>query len=409
MVWHFYGTTAAAMGLGEDHFIEVNSRPSHVWHECLRRLRAEHGVESRIFLLSESRRWRTREQEGLRWELAPATLGPLHGKRPWRGLLGHFEYQFSPAFLRELRRAPPGLFVFNGHLPTPFARQAAALLVERRIPYVARIAGTLRHLSPRGFLEVPGVPPTLAGRLARAVRAGEFKAILGNAAAVLPVTRADRDRLIAVGLAEPERIHVIPSGVSPSYFHRDDAQARDPYPALCFAGRLSDDKGLLDAVRCLAAVRQRFPQARLHAAGKWLSESYEREVRDFLAVAGLGSAVDFHGYLAPEALGDLFRRCHLMLFPTRHEGLGRAALEAMMCGVPVAAVAGTGGPDTLIQDGHNGILAAREELPARVARALEDRTALPAMAAAAAAGAAAEYSFDAMYARVRELYLRLLG
>jgi len=409
MVWHFYGTTAACMGLDEETFIEVNSRPSHSWNECLRRLRAEHSVDSRIFLLSESRRWRTLEREALCWDLAPATWGSLHARRPWSRWLGRSEYQSSMAFLGELRRRPPDLFVFYGNLPTPFARWTASILARRHIPYVATLHGTLLDLPPRGSRRSGGESPTLAGRLLRSLRSGELAFVFRHAAAVLPLTRADRDRIVAAGLADPERIHVLPSGISSLYFHRREAEPKDPYPALCFAGRLSEAKGLLDAVRCVEAVRRRFPQARLHVAGQWLADGYEREVRQFIAGKGLEDAVAFHGYLHPEDLGRLFRRCHLMLFPTRHEGLGRVALEGMLCGLPVAAVAGAGGPDELIRDGRNGLLTAREELPDRVVRCLEDPVALQAMAEQAAAGTASEYSFERMYAKVEELYLKLLG
>ena len=141
VVWHFYGRTVAGLGLGEDEFIAANSSPAHGWHECLRRLRAEHGVESRIILLSEARHRRTVEREGLLWDLVPVTLGALHARRPWRGLLGRPEYQFSMEFERALRRDPPDLFVFYGNLPTPFARRLASLLVRRGVPYVATVHG----------------------------------------------------------------------------------------------------------------------------------------------------------------------------------------------------------------------------------------------------------------------------
>jgi glycosyltransferase involved in cell wall biosynthesis len=400
--------TTRCMGLDEDAFVEANSRSAHAWHECLRRLRAECAVDGLIVLLTEGRP-RSLERAGLCWRFVPATWAALHRARPWRRLFGRAEYQFSLALLDLLRREPPDLFVFYGNLPTPFARWIAARLVKRGIPYVAMIHGRLGPLALRG----PGRPGegtgTLAGRLAGSLRTRELEFLFGHAAAVLPLTDGDRDRIVAAGMARPERVSVLPPGIAPLPFHPDPAEPKDPWPALCFAGRLSEAKGFLDALDCLAGLRRRFPQARLHAAGQWLDRGYEALVHRFLTERGLDDAVTFHGYLAPEDLARLYRQCHLMLFPSRSEGLPRAALEAMMSGLPVAAIAGTGGLDEVIADGHDGILTSRDRLADRVLGCLEDPTALAAMGERAVARVAQRYSFETMYAQARALYLGLLG
>ncbi|MGH2845281.1 MAG: glycosyltransferase, partial [Thermoleophilaceae bacterium] len=56
---------------------------------------------------------------------------------------------------------------------------------------------------------------------------------------------------------------------------------------------------------------------------------------------------------------------HVKLFPTLFEGLGKAAVEAMACGLaPVTTTAP--GPTEFVRDGHNGLL-----VPPRDADALE--------------------------------------
>ena len=47
-------------------------------------------------------------------------------------------------------------------------------------------------------------------------------------------------------------------------------------------------------------------------------------------------------YVSDEELVDLYRLCHLYVFPSIHEGFGLPVLEAMVCGAPVVAANCTG-------------------------------------------------------------------
>jgi len=51
----------------------------------------------------------------------------------------------------------------------------------------------------------------------------------------------------------------------------------------------------------------------------------------------LPSNIHYAGYKTGQNLVDAYRRCDALLFPSRHEGFGLVALEAMSCGKPVIA------------------------------------------------------------------------
>jgi glycosyltransferase involved in cell wall biosynthesis len=391
------------MGLSEDEFIATNSSPGHAWNECLRRLERDHGIGNRLYLYSEGAARRVVERDGLEWVLVPA---PWHGVGSRLALARRPDYQFSLPYLRELRVDPPDLFVFYGNLPTPFARRVARHLVARSIPYVATIHSQVADLLPRTAFGAH--PRGLAARLISRLRAGETPFLLGHAGAVLVLTPSDRALAVEASLARPERIHVLPSGVTPRDFHPGEPAAKAPYPRLCFVGRLEEAKGFLEAVQCLAAVCARFPSAELHVAGAWTSEGYRRSVEDSIAKHHLAGRVRFHGWLGPAALGDLYRSSHVLVFPSRKEGLSRAILEAMTCGTPAVARTDAGGPSSIIRSGATGILAEPDAFTTQVLRLLEDRDALEAMSHAAASEAGRDHSLETMVRRVEQVYLPLI-
>jgi glycosyltransferase involved in cell wall biosynthesis len=406
-VYHFYGMTASTMGLPEREFIEANSKPSHSWNECLRRMKLRRGLANRLYLYTLGSDRRTVTIDGLDWVLVPATWGARYGAGAFGRLLGRPHYQFSLPLLREVENNPPDLFVFYGNVPTPFSVVIARRLRRMGVPYAVTVHTTLENL----FLKEVSSRPArrFAAALAGAPWGREAPILFSHAAAVILLTGTDREAAIRRGLAPAERIHVIPSGINGAYFHPGRDEERGPYPSLCFVGRLEDAKGFLEAVRCLAAVKERLPDARLHAAGAWTSDPYKDRVLGFIEEKGLRDAVVFHGWLAPKDLGDLYRQSHLLLFPSRREGLPRAVLEAMVCGAPAAAVLGTGGHGEVIVHEENGLLAPRDDWEDAVVRLLVRRDPLRAMAERATRLVRESYSLDAMIERVEKLYLSVIS
>jgi glycosyltransferase involved in cell wall biosynthesis len=398
---HFYGATTAVLGAGEDEFIAAASRPEHAWNECLRRVAAAGGRRAALHLLTTGRARRV-ESGGLEWALWPAAHASLHHLPPFDRVFRRAYAQSSPAFLAALRADPPDLFAFYGNVPSPFARRVADTLAGLGVPCVAtlhtRLATALR----------PGTGPgERAGWVERALagaRPAEAAAVFGRATALIVLTERDRTEALAAGWLPPERVHVIPSGCHPDAFHPGDPAARGPFPTFAFAGRLEDAKGFREACEALARVRRAHPAATLEVAGRWTSDAYRREVEGVIAAHGLAAHVRMHGWLTPRALGDVYRRSHLLLFPSKSEGLPRAVLEAMTCGCPAAVVAGTGGHAELIRDGVDGVVAPRAAWAAAVAALADDPAALAALGVAAAARAAAEFTLEAMSARVARVY-----
>jgi glycosyltransferase involved in cell wall biosynthesis len=99
---------------------------------------------------------------------------------------------------------------------------------------------------------------------------------------------------------------------------------------LLHVGRISEEKGLIYAIRALPLVRQQFPAARLISAGHQANQQWLHRLQQEAADLGVAEFVRFLG--ARRDVPDLLRVCDVFLFPSLHEGLGIALIEAMALG-----------------------------------------------------------------------------
>ncbi len=143
-----------------------------------------------------------------------------------------------------------------------------------------------------------------------------------------------------------ERVELLYGGVDSDVFrYRGRPQDR-----LCWAGRISPEKGLEDAVAAARALGMP-----LDVCGKIQDTSYwELVTRDS------GGAITYHGFLGPADLARRFGEARVTL-ATPHwiEAFGNTVIESMACGTPVVAY-DAGGPAEIMEHGKNGILVARK-------------------------------------------------
>ncbi|HCP44423.1 MAG TPA: hypothetical protein DIU15_00075 [Deltaproteobacteria bacterium] len=110
----------------------------------------------------------------------------------------------------------------------------------------------------------------------------------------------------------------------PSHTTSEDLQ-------LVFAGRLTKQKGAMDALETLRIVRARCGDGKLLVAG---DGPQARALRDQAQAAGISSWVRFTGFLPQEDLFAELGRAHFLLLPSRDPGerLPNVVKEAMAMG-----------------------------------------------------------------------------
>ena len=131
-----------------------------------------------------------------------------------------------------------------------------------------------------------------------------------------------------------------------------------PSSLLGWAGRIAPEKGLEDAATVAASLG--LPLA---IWGRLEDPAYGAEVERSVPEGTL----QWRGFLSTEGLQEQLGRCCVLLnTPKWNEAFGNVVVEAMACGVPVAAYA-RGGPGELVREGINGALAAPGDVPGLLA------------------------------------------
>jgi glycosyltransferase involved in cell wall biosynthesis len=231
---------------------------------------------------------------------------------PWRGALLP---PFLAGFVRAARRAARDADVVHAHwLP------AGAVALATRKPVVLQLWGTDVELASRA--QVVARP------------------VVGRARVVVCASSALADAARKLGARE---VRVIPSGVALPESVEPEAE-----PAhVLFAGRLSEEKGVLDFLRA--------------------TEGLPRVVVGDGPLRG--HAPEARGFFGPEALGREYGHAAVVAVPSHREGFGVVCAEAMAHGRPVVASA-VGGLLDLVVDGETGLVVPPRDVAA-LRRAIE--------------------------------------
>jgi UDP-glucose:tetrahydrobiopterin glucosyltransferase len=182
---------------------------------------------------------------------------------------------------------------------------------------------------------------------------GSWTAVMDRAierlAHLCPGTLGAHTRSQAATYSVPESFRILSGAVDITQYEF----CREPGDSLAWVGRISPEKGLEDAVAAADATG-----INLKVFGYLQDREYWEQIRQDYPHA----ALEYMGFLPTEKFQTELGKCRALLMTHKWvEALGRVALEALACGVPVISYR-RGGPSEIVVDGKTGWLVEPDNL-----------------------------------------------
>lgn len=234
----------------------------------------------------------------------------------------HFGIAFGDGIVNNLRRAPWKVAAVPAFVAS-FRRAARSAARDADVVHAHWLpSGLAARATGKPFvLQLWGTDAALARRSPQL-----FRPLVRSAGVVVCASEALAEDARLLGARD---VRVIPNGIEvPGMVIRPD----EP-PHVLFVGRLSEEKG----VRDLAAAADGLP---LRVVGEGPLRSLFPQAR---------------GFVPPGEVGRHYERAAVVVVPSRREGYGVVAREAMAYGRAVVATRVGGLPDA-IEDGVTGLL-----------------------------------------------------
>jgi glycosyltransferase involved in cell wall biosynthesis len=340
------------------------------------------GADPGVILMEDPRRPQSALRGRFEGEGVPVQTLPIR----W-----HLDPAVAPALGAILRRIP--FDVLHAHLPHGEVYGELAL---RAFPQKTLVISRHNDDRFRRWLPLRWV----------------FSPSLRRAGRIIAISQAVRKFLEQVEGAAAEKVVVIPYGLDAEAFGRSarpGALRREigasSEPIVGFMGRLTRQKGVDVLLRAFAQVERRHPAARLILAG----DGPDRGALENLARSlGLRRAT-FLGWRSDAA--DILAGADVLAMPSRWEGFGLVALEAMALGKPVVASRVSALPEIVVPE-ETGLLVTPGD-PGALAEALlallADRPRAERMGRAGKARALEEFPVERMAQRTAEVYHEVIS
>jgi len=253
--------------------------------------------------------------------------------------------------------------------------------------------------------------------------------VAADATCIVATSPQERDDLINLYGALPQKIKIVPCGVDLQRFRPiASAQARrqlglsaEPF-LITFVGRIEPQKGIEVLLEAAARLRALMPSLRFHVLivggtprqqleHGWgpTEDRYTLELEALARALGLANHVTWTGALPHEALATTYSAADVVVIPSHYESFGMTALEALACGACVVA-SRTGGLRTTLDEGRAGVLftpGVPDELATQLARLAADPALRGSFQRGARSYVARTYGWDRVTAQLAAIYREL--
>ncbi len=155
----------------------------------------------------------------------------------------------------------------------------------------------------------------------------------------------DPNRIEKIAHWVPDQFNPVPSQKKPLFGLEENDFV------LLYVGRLSLEKGINDLASIYYAIKKNHPLTRLVVIGQGPAQvELKEQIPDLIDL----------GWVDYSKLNQYYSSADFLLLPSRFDTFGRVVLEAMSCGLPVAAYAKMG-PKDIIENKISGLLEKNKE------------------------------------------------
>lgn len=137
-----------------------------------------------------------------------------------------------------------------------------------------------------------------------------------------------------------------------------------------YLGYLGRAKGSFDLIEAAADLRLKSDGVAIDLVGDELTPGELQPIKERIQALGLSESVRVHPFAVGSVKASFFQQADIFVYPSHHEGMPMAVLEAMACALPIVATSVGGLPD-IVHQGVNGFLVPPGQ-PAAMASALHD-------------------------------------
>lgn len=206
--------------------------------------------------------------------------------------------------------------------------------------------------------EKVAIPQWMFARMNRELERADF---------IIVQSKFCKETMLWNGIPEG-KIFINPMGVDTSIFKKRDAVPSKP--RFIIVGTICLRKGHHYLFRAFEMVKKQLPEAELICVGDYKID-FKQERRRWE-----GTFIHYPQLSHPQ-VAELLRTCTAFVFPSQEEGIARAQIEALACGLPVIGTH-EGGATTLVEDGVEGFIV-RGRDPKHIADAMIRIASDPAM------------------------------
>lgn len=287
------------------------------------------GVQKRVWELAR----RLSDDHDIHWYGLHYWDGPAIYERD--GVTFHGVAEPQDLYVNGRRSISEALF-FGAHLTRPLLREEFDVIDCQAFPYFSSFPSKLGAVTRDTTLFVTWHEVWTEYWREYLGRKGVFGKTIESIVARLPdehITVSERTRRDLDSIGAPHS-HLVPNGITMDTVRAVPATT-EPIDVL-FVGRLINGKNVDLLVRAVATVREAVPDVHCHVVG----DGPERTaLEDLIADLGLEEHVTVLGFREThEEVLSLMKAADVFVLPSRREGFGITALEALACGTPVVTI-----------------------------------------------------------------------